>query len=186
MAGDDHYPKSWDVGWFPDPGHPGQERFWNGSAWTRNREAPDPAAAVPDADVERPRWLWLLLGGLVVVAVVIVVMAIALIDSGPLIEEDDRAEFDEVSITSCDRPGTPGVQQVRGVVENGSSQTSDYAIELSVISADGTRIGTGETRVEAVESGQTAVWSSETDADEQDWDQGTTCRVTGVERTLAR
>lgn len=183
MTNDD--PKDWDLGWYPDPDRPGEERFWNGAAWTRRR----PAAASPEVDANSDgpnrRTIWLVIGAMAIVAVVGIVLLAALADGSDPIVEDDDAEFREVSITDCEPPGALTAQQVRGVAENGSSERSDYRIEVAVFAADGTRIGTGSTDVRDVEPGQRAVWTSDTDTAEQDWEDGSTCEVLDVERTAS-
>lgn len=179
-------PKRWDIGWFADPEHPGEERFWNGGAWTERRAAvtaPDPA---DDEDGPSRTTVWLVIGAVAIVVVVgIVLLGVLLAGSDPIVQEDDEAEFREVSITECDPPGALTAPQVRGIADNGSSERSDYRIEVAVISADGTRIGTGTTDVRDVEPGQRAVWTSDTDVAEQDWDAGSTCEVLSVERTAS-
>lgn len=183
---DDKDPKGWDFGWFPDPDHPGEERFWNGSAWTQRRSVSTAPDAGGDEDTPRQTTLWLVVGGVAILLVVAIVLLVALIDQGAsIVEDDDDAEFREVSVTECEPPGALTPQQVRGVADNGSSERSDYRIEVAVISSDGTRIGTGSTDVRDVEPGQRAIWTSETDTAEQDWDAGSTCEVLSVERTAS-
>lgn len=179
-------PKSGEFGWFPDPDQPGQERLWNGSAWTRTRPAQSVDPDEPDPEADQVRLGWILVAAAASAIVVIVVLMVVFLDSDSVVEEDDQAEFDEVSLTSCDPPGLSESQSVGGIVENGSSQSSDNAIDVSVMAPDGTRIGTGSTRVEDVDAGGRAVWSAETDTRDDDWVDGASCEVTGVERTLAR
>ncbi len=184
MTSDDE-PKGWDLGWYPDPDEPGTERFWNGATWTQRRDATAAPEHGLDADEPKRSTVWLVLGAMAVVALVGVVLLVVLIDGSDPIVEDDDAEFREVSVSDCEAPGALTAQQVRGSVENGSSERSDYRIDVAVFSADGTRIGTGTTDVRDVEPGQRAVWSSDTDTAEQDWDEGATCEVLDVERTAS-
>jgi hypothetical protein len=178
-------PKGWDFGWFPDPDRPGEERFWNGSSWTQRRQASTDPDADRDSDTGSQKTLWLVAGGVVILAILGTVLLAMLLDQSASVVEDDDAEFREVSVTECEPPGALTTQQVRGVANNGSSERSDYHIEVAVFSPDGTRVGTGSTDVRDVEPGQRAVWTSETDTAEQDWVSGSTCQVLSVERTAS-
>lgn len=180
----DNDPKEWDLGWYPDPDHPGDERFWNGAQWTERRRASREAPAAGTTTPHRTT-MWLVLGGVAVVAIAGIVLLAVLVAQSDAVVEDDDAEFNEVSITDCEAPGPLSAQQTRGVAENGSSERSDYRIDVAVFSADGTRIGTGSTSVDDVEPGQRAVWTSETDTTVDDWDDGSTCQVLSVERTAS-
>ena len=46
--------------------------------------------------------------------------------------DTDLGEFREVSITACDPPGDDGVQQVRGVAENGSWMVRRFPLAAKV------------------------------------------------------
>jgi hypothetical protein len=181
--------KKWDFGWHPDPDHPGQERYWNGSEWTDHRPMSESAVAGEregDPDRTNRTIAWAIGAGIAILAIIVIVAAVVLIDDGSkAIDDDDDSEFREVTITECDAPGALTPQQVHGVAENGSSERSDYRIEVAVLAPDGTRIGIGSTDVLDVEPGQRAVWTSETDAAEQVWEDGSTCEVLSVERTAS-
>ena len=179
-------PRDWDFGWHPDPDRPGEERYWNGSEWTDRRMATAASTTERDEDRFGSTARWWIGGGVVLVAVLVITVVVVLIArADSIVEEDDDAEFREVSVTACEPPGLLVQQQVRGVAENGSEQWSDYGIEVAVFSSDGTRIAVGSTDVRGVEPGQRAVWSIDTDAAEEDRDDGSTCEVLSVERTAS-
>jgi len=80
-------PREWDFGWHPDPEHPGQERYWNGTEWTQRRpaqpvEAVAPATVERDEDRYRPAMRWVAAIAVAVVAVVVIVMIVVLIARG--------------------------------------------------------------------------------------------------------
>jgi len=50
------------AGWYPDPDAPGQNRYWDGAAWTDQRQAAElpvsPSAPAPGAVVEAPQTVY--------------------------------------------------------------------------------------------------------------------------------
>jgi hypothetical protein len=91
----------------------------------------------------------------------------------------------EVSITKCGPPDAIGVVYVRGTAENGSSKRSDYLIDVTVETPDGTQIGTGSTVAQNVNAGQKAVWRALTDVESEAWVDGAVCKVAKVERNAS-
>lgn len=179
-----------DLGWHPDPDEPGRERYWNGAEWTRSRPAPASPSAdsgsrhrTPQRTTRVPIIAAAGMTALVGVGVAVAVMLAG--ESTPAIVENDAGERSEVSVTTCEPPTDEVDQTVRGIVENGSSTTSDYRIEVAVYSSDGTRIGTGSTDALDIEPGTSAVWVADTDAIAADWDDGSTCEITDVERSAS-
>lgn len=95
---------------------------------------------------------------------------------------DSKTQLEEVTISKCGPPDAIGVVYVEGIADNTSSKRSDYYIDVTVTSADGTKIGTGSTIAQNVEPGQKAVWKAITDTDSSAWSGAATCKVVKVER----
>ena len=57
------------AGWYPDPGHPEQQRWWNGAAWSEDTQlTPEAIAAQGVGRPGVPLWGKIVLGALAVTA----------------------------------------------------------------------------------------------------------------------
>jgi hypothetical protein len=68
------------AGWYPDPQHPGQGRYWDGSAWTEHLHQPGqpaPKLRAPEGTDPSTVWIWIL-----VLAPLVSVIATAFIPWG--------------------------------------------------------------------------------------------------------
>ena len=191
------------AGWYADPEGSGNQRYWDGTQWTEQRQpAPStapPAAAAPwgaEPQKKKGKGRGCLTALGIVVALLIATVAIAAIAGGgdddtttgstkTESNSDKKSEADEVKVTSCSPPDAIGVVYVNGTAENTSSKQSDYIIEVAVIAPDGTQIGTGTTIAENVEPDQKAVWKALTDTSSDNWKAGSTCKVVDVDRNAS-
>lgn len=73
-------------------------------------------------------------------------------------EAKEAAAAAEVTMTSCAGDGT--WFEATGVAANGSSERSDYFIEVTFLDATGVNLDTGFATALNVEPGQTATWSA--------------------------
>lgn len=91
------------AGWYADPSVPGQQRYWDGVAWTEHTApgAPVPASPtavtaarpfVADVAQRNPRSIWALAGALVLVAVVV----LAAVAVPTFLSQRDRAQAAQV------------------------------------------------------------------------------------------
>lgn len=77
------------AGWYDDPEQPGQQRYWDGTAWTENRApttaptpappsapAPPPATAPPASSSNRVVWIIVAVLGVIAVLVVVAILAV--------------------------------------------------------------------------------------------------------------
>ena len=171
-------------GWYPDTQTPGQQRYWDGSAWTENVA---PLAAQPYiAPAKKGHGcLYAVLGvaGVVIVGVVILVAALG--TAAKKVTNDinkTRADaMKEVKITSC-RADALGDVTIKGTADNTTSGRSNFLIEVVVESKSGTQLDSTATGASNVESHQTAVWEAPSTAK---FAPGVTCKVASVIRTAS-
>lgn len=78
MSGDEQHAAP--AGWYPDPGHSEQQRWWNGAAWSEDTQlTPEAIAARRRPGV--PLWGKIVLGGLATVILIGVALVAAIIVS---------------------------------------------------------------------------------------------------------
>ena len=57
------------AGWYPDPGHPEQQRWWDGAAWSEDTQ-PSPEAIAARRRPRVPLWAKIVLGSLATVMLI--------------------------------------------------------------------------------------------------------------------
>jgi len=92
--------------------------------------------------------------------------------------EAEREAADVAAAVDC-HPGDLGWAEAEGRVTNGSSGQSSYLITVTFQGPDGVQYAEGFATVTDLAPGATAEWTASA---VEDWRDGTTCRVTDVER----
>jgi hypothetical protein len=192
------------AGWYADPSDSSQQRYWDGSQWTDQRQPMPPAPAPgttavaappappPEKKKRRTRGCLTVMAALVVIGILILIIA-AIAGGGSSnnnsgsskSDSGKKTQLQEVTITKCGPPDAIGVVYVEGIADNTSSKRSDYLIDVTVTAPDGTQIGTGSTIAQNVEPGQKAVWKALTDTSRDKWVAKSTCKVANVERNAS-
>jgi hypothetical protein len=151
------------AGWYPDPAGSGARRYWDGAGWGQLEGAPPPATAPAPTKRGVPLVLKIALG--VVLAFVLMVGGCAALigfaaNEGSKELDRQRAEaIEEVAVETCASAEFAGAEAV-GVARNGSSERSNYWIEVSFLAADGTVLDTGYADVQNVEPGGVGRWTA--------------------------
>jgi hypothetical protein len=88
------------AGWYPDPGMPGQQRYWDGARWTTNTA---PVGAVPVPDRRMPGQ-WLSTPAIVAIAIVLLLVFLGLFAAYQSQRSHDQVD-DQVHRDYCDSFG---------------------------------------------------------------------------------
>ncbi len=176
------------AGWYPDPQHPGQQRYWDGSSWGQTAPMAPAAPAGPPPKKGGKKWLIPLVACLGLALIAIIGGAIA---AGGGDDDDDKTqvttggggnageadEVDDVKVDSCEQDPDTGWGTANLTVTNNSSKPSTYAITIKF--EDGsTSYGTASAFVDELSPGQ----SEQVEASTLKDFPGGTCEVVEVER----
>ena len=128
------------------------------------------------------RWPWVLLTLLVLLVLAVggcvALAGNAIDDAAERHEADQASAAQEVTTNGCEvRTGV--AVWATGTVTNGTSQRSDYTIEVVSVGADGVQRATGITFAPNVDPGQTAQWEAPMALDPADAGD---CKVVDVTR----
>ena len=185
-------------GWYPDPQVPGQQRYWDGTAWTQSAAPAAQQWAQPAGPGGQPPkrsggivWLipvvlCLALAGIAIVGGIVVagraedklddidVPNTTAVPGGPRGEAD---EVDDVTVESGEKDPTTGWGKATITVTNDSSKPSTYSVTVKF--EDGsTSYGTGVAFINELAPGQS---TTQEVSSIQDFPSGT-CKVAEVER----
>jgi hypothetical protein len=173
------------AGWYPDPNkQAGQERYWDGQAWTEQTRPAGMAPPVAPAPVyvkprKRRGCLTTIIAAVILLVVVIVIIAVGASGSSkPGSGTSSHPAADDISVSRC-KVDSLKIPQATGMIDNHSSGTSDYTFTVSFLNAAGTVVAQGGGLENDIASHQQATWSVTGDAEVS---VAVTCKVVDVTR----
>ncbi len=184
------------AGWYPDPDGTGQQRYYDGTAWTANyapgagaaEAAPPPAGPapamgpgpVPGPEQSAKKKRGCLYGAIAALVLLVVIVIAAVATSGSSNSNAANHEaFQNTKITSC-ASNNLGNVEIKGTVKNTTSKTSDYTFSIEIKDASGAQLDAAGAAARGVAPGATANWSAPTKAKGA---SGVECVVSAVDRT---
>lgn len=173
-------------GYYTDPN--GKERWWDGTSWGEVRPGgPGVEAAPVGAPVKKGTpWgkiaLGVVLAGILGLVGCVGLLAVAVDQGAEEVDRRQAAATEEVKLDTCAAVEFLGAKAT-GTAGNGSSERSDYWVEVTFLAADGTVLDTGYGNVQNVQPGGVGQWEAPAFADGVSG--VSSCEVVNVTRTAS-